>query len=349
MGWRHRALELTVVKRNARLNLQTTPEMHTIMHYLDKQLAMIAFRLDLRKQVDPFKWVKRWWYARVIRKSMTPFVKDIVEKYDADTLEGPKSVVSLAYKEYVQQNDGESITGAKLDAFVYKIIKHVKIFMFAGHDTTATTLAMALHLIDKYPEIGSKLREEHDRVLGPDPNEAPRIISADPTVLNQLPYTQAIFKETLRLFPPVGGSIRESHDPSFMLTHPKTGQRYPIYGLMVHSSCNTTMRDPDLWTRATEFLPERWMVRDEKDPLYPPKNGWRPFEMGPRACIGQELANVEIKVALALTAREFACVGDYEDGAESWEGLQAYQCESNKYQSSAHIKDKLPSKIVLRQ
>lgn len=51
------------------------------------------------------------------------------------------------------------------------------------------------------------------------------------------------------------------------------------------------------------------------DPLYPVKGAWRPFEFGPRNCVGQELAMLEIRVVLALTVREF----DFSDAYAEWD------------------------------
>lgn len=74
--------------------------------------------------------------------------------------------------------------------------------------------------------------------------------------------------------------------------------------------------DTRLWPHATEFLPERWLVGDG-DPLCAPKDGhvWRPFELGPMACIGQELAMMELKMALLVTAREV----EFEAALEEWD------------------------------
>lgn len=59
---------------------------------------------------------------------------------------------------------------------------------------------------------------------------------------------------------------------------------------------------PDLWPSPHSFIAERWLVK-EGDALSPIKGAWRPFEFGPRHCIGIELAMIEIKVILALMLR----------------------------------------------
>lgn len=68
-------------------------------------------------------------------------------------------------------------------------------------------------------------------------------------------------------------------------------------------SC-ASQRCPDLWPSPDSFIPERWLVK-EGDPLFPIKGAWRPFELGPRQCIGIELAMIEMKVIVALMLRSF--------------------------------------------
>lgn len=96
-------------------------------------------------------------------------------------------------------------------------------------------------------------------------------------------------------------------------------------------------RGPSYGEDPTKFIPERWLAKDG-DPLSPVKGTWRPFEHGPRNCIGQELALLEIKVIMALTLRSFDVSSAYEEdkspktgnGSEltssnSVEGDMAYQ------------------------
>ncbi len=90
--------------------------------------------------------------------------------------------------------------------------------------------------------------------------------------------------------------------------------RFPTGGFVVWDGNFAIHRDPELWARPTDFLPERWLVTDEKDPLHPPRNVWRPFELGARNCIGQHLATVEMKMVLALVLKDF----DVECAWEAW-------------------------------
>ncbi|KAI0387352.1 cytochrome P450 [Hypomontagnella monticulosa] len=326
-----------------RLETQTKP--NRLMATMKSQLSLIFLELDLKKFLDPLRPLKHWIYNRIIRNELVPYIHNTAQNYEK--IEGPKTIVALALKSYVNETKDYAARGNIPPKFMERVVKHIKIFMFAGHDTTATVLAYIYYLLHKHPDKAAKLYEEHDEVLGTDPAAAADLIKADPTLLNKMPYTIAILRETLRLFPPVGGSIRES-PPGHFLTHPKTGVRYPTHGFMMHSSGATLMRDPLYWKDADSFIPERFMVRDENDPLYPPKNAWRPFEMGPRNCIGQELVSVEVRLILALTAREFDFEDAYPEDAPSWMGDKAYQVTNPEIAATAHIKDGLPVRIKVR-
>ncbi|KAI1460516.1 cytochrome P450 [Annulohypoxylon moriforme] len=324
----------------ARLETQVKP--NRLMATMKSQISLMFFELDIMKQLNPTRVFKNLVFNRIIRNELVPYISNTAQNYEK--IEGPKTVVALALKSYVNEAQGSSARVSISSDFIERVVKHIKIFMFAGHDTTATVLAYTFYLLSKHPDKAAKIRAEHDEVLGVDTTIAADHIRADPTLLNKMPYTIAVLRETMRLYPPVGGSIRQS-PPGHFLTHPETGVRYPTYGFMLHSSVSTLQRDPDYWPDADSFIPERFMTHDENDPFYPMKNTWRPFKLGPRACIGQELVSVEIRLILALTVREFQVEEAYSKDAPEWMGDKAYQILNPEVVAAAHIKDGLPVKI----
>ena len=126
-------------------------------------------------------------------------------------------------------------------------------------------------------------------------------LKEEPYLLNQLPYTVAVIKETLRLFP-VGSSLRGG-EPGYCVKDPK-GCSLPTDGFLVWAVSQPIHRDPEYWPQPDTFLSERGLAAPG-DPLYPVKGAWRPFKFGPRNCIGQELAMMEIKIAMIMVLQMF--------------------------------------------
>ena len=173
-----------------------------------------------------------------------------------------------------------------------------------------------------------RLRAEHDEILGTDLEKAASTLSEKPFLLNKLPYTLAVIKETLRLYPPVS-STREGQ-AGFNIRD-EQGRDFPTAGFMVWGIPQAIQRDPAYWPSPDLFLPDRWMVSPDQ-PLHPVKGAWRAFEWGPRNCIGQELAINEMKIILVLTVRRFTVEPAYEEldrfrksGPRSVYGERGYQ------------------------
>jgi cytochrome P450 len=127
---------------------------------------------------------------------------------------------------------------------------------------------------------------------------------------SRLPYTTAFVKETLRLHPPAGTArlIPElspgNPTPVTMKIRTMSGEEenVEVNGLRVYTCQRLIHENKDIWgPDANVFRPERWL--DEKYMAKIPTGAWRPFERGPRNCIGQELAMVEAKVVLCAVAR----------------------------------------------
>lgn len=285
-----------------------------------------------------------------MKKFLTPHVQRGFEEYASTggALAGPKTINYLAIKSYMSEVRGgsgdEPLT--RIDPrFVDRAISHLKMFIFAGHDTTASTLSFTYNLLYSNPRTLAATRAEHDAVLGPDVAEAKARLSADPQLLNQMPYTIAVVREALRLFP-VAATARQGNK-DFFLTHPETGQRYPTDGFIIWGASFAVHRLEEYWERPGEFLPERWLAR-EGDPLHVRKNAFRPFELGPRNCIGQELAQLEMRAILAMTLREFDIESAYPDDAPTFLGEKAYQIMLPG-QITGHVKEGFPIRVKARK
>jgi len=222
-----------------------------------------------------------------------------------------KSVMALALESYLADK-GEN---AKLDnRFKAFASNQARLFLFAGHDTTTSVLVYTFHMLHKHPEVRARVCEEHNQVFGSDPNVAVSKLRASPALLNQIPYTTAVIKETMRFYPP-SGAMREGIPGAYLTDH--NGTQYPTDGFFISQLHLTIHTNPRVWARPKEFLPERWIV-DSDHPLHVPPHAFRVFELGPRNCIGQTLSMVELRVALVMTARTLRIRPAYEE----WDAMK---------------------------
>ena len=159
---------------------------------------------------------------------------------------------------------------------------------FTGHETTALALAWTFYLLGKNPQVEQKLWEEVDRVLeGRTPSHQD---------LARLPYVEMVFKESLRLYPPAYGVVREALADCEIGGYPvRTGSTLAIFPWAVH-------RDPRYFDQPEEFIPERW-ENDFAKTL--PRCAYFPFGAGPRVCIGNTFAQAEVPLLLAMITQRF--------------------------------------------
>lgn len=224
----------------------------------------------------------------------------------------PNTIIGLALDKYLeQQPESESLSNMSA-TFKEFALSQMKGLILAGHGTTSNTLCFIYYLLSTNPLTLQRIREEHDSMFSIDINQTSSIIIERPHILNQLPYTLAVIKETLRLFP--ADSSPRQGDVGYSLT--EGGHQYPTEGCMLWCVHQAMHRDPRYWPEPDTFIPDRWIVSKD-DPLHPTKGAWRAFEFGPRNCIGQELAMLEMKLALALTIRKF----DFSARFEEWEQI----------------------------
>ncbi|WP_415948735.1 cytochrome P450 [Streptomyces sp. KLOTTS4A1] len=165
-----------------------------------------------------------------------------------------------------------------------------------GHETTSSTLVWAWYLLARNPRARAALGEELDRVLG----------GRDPGFEDyaELAYTQAVVKETLRLYPTIWlltGLAREGAS---------IGGRSMPKGTRVWTSQWATHRDPRWYKDAEAFRPERWSGVEAEEI---PEDAWFPFGGGPRVCLGARFAMVEAVLILAVIARRFELLVDQEE------------------------------------
>lgn len=285
---------------------------------------------------------------KVMRDFFVPNIRNSIQS--GSRAVGKRTIVDLALKQFDVEADSKSRAEPN-EEFIDVLLSNLKTFLFAGHDTTATTLCWMFKSLQDNPDCLEKLRAEHTAVLGPDIDQAHEIVLKSPHLLYALPYTLAVIKETLRLYP-LAVTLREG-SADFFLTAPGSSIKYPTDKFALWDGAPATQVREDFWVRGSEFFPDRWLAT-EGDPLYPPKDAWRPFSMGPRNCIGLELALVELRLVAVMVARKF----DIEEAWDKWDAKQGHQGPQPKINGerlyrvgtgTVHAKDGMPCHIRIKQ
>lgn len=159
-------------------------------------------------------------------------------------------------------------------------------FLFAGHETTASTLTWALYLLASTPDAQDRVAAEGDQLLA----------SATPTpeALHQLDYTSRVVEETLRLYPPAIAIARKARRSTSL------GGYRLRRGTAVLIAFYAIGRDPHHWPDPTTFNPDRFAPNGDLAGAH----AHLPFGLGPRQCLGARFATTEARLTLAtITSR----------------------------------------------
>jgi cytochrome P450 len=167
-----------------------------------------------------------------------------------------------------------------------EMVDQVAIFFLAGHETSASALAWALYLLALYPDIQDQVAAE---------------VSALPDIptfsdIARLKLTRDVFRETLRLYPPVPMMVRENTCPEeFRGRKARPGAQIVLSPWHQH-------RHERLWANPDAFDPARWQTDEGRASS---RNAFMPFSSGPRVCPGAGFAMVEGPLLLALLVKSY--------------------------------------------
>ncbi|MBD2095321.1 cytochrome P450 [Trichocoleus sp. FACHB-591] len=188
---------------------------------------------------------------------------------------GRKDVLSLMMA--VRDEQGQAMTDEEIRDELLTIL-------FAGHETTATTLAWAFYQIHRNPQVREKLLHELDSMGD----------RSSPMELAQLPYLNAICQEALRMYPVLPVIFpRVAKSPVQI-----AGQEFAPETTFIPSIYLVHYRE-ELYPNAQQFQPERFLERQ-----YSPSE-YLPFGGGSRRCLGYALAQLEMKLVLATVLSQY--------------------------------------------
>ncbi|MBC3784024.1 cytochrome P450 [Spirosoma utsteinense] len=163
----------------------------------------------------------------------------------------------------------------------------------AGHETTAVSMAWTLHLLTEHPAVLARLQAEAKTVLG-DKRTPP------PDAFRALPYAMQVVQESLRLYPPawIMSRLAIADDPIGPHTIP-AGSTALVSPYLLH-------RDPASWPDPERFDPERFAPNTSGTLPSRHSYAYLPFGGGPRLCIGNQFALMEMQILLAMLVRTFS-------------------------------------------
>ena len=197
------------------------------------------------------------------------------------TGERGKDVLSLLID--ASDEDGNQLTDRQ-------IRDEVMTLLFAGHDTTTSTVAFMFYELARRPDVVEALREEQDRVLGGERPDAAMLMSG------KLELLEMVQDETLRMYPPAWIGARKAIE-----TFEFAGKQIPA-GAYVSYSSWVSHHIPEVFPEPDVFRPERF-ERERKSAL--PKGAYIPFGAGSRICIGMRFGQLEIKAIVSELLRRF--------------------------------------------
>ncbi|MFP5481182.1 MAG: cytochrome P450 [Alphaproteobacteria bacterium] len=164
-----------------------------------------------------------------------------------------------------------------------EMVDQVAIFFLAGHETSASALAWALYLLATHPEAQQRVAAEAEG------------LRPEFGVVGSLRFTRDVFREALRLYPPVPMMVRETARPEeFRGRRVKPGAQVVISPWHLH-------RHERIWERPDEFDPDRWTGEAREAA----REGYLPFSRGARVCPGAGFAMLEGTLMLAHLVRAF--------------------------------------------
>jgi len=170
-----------------------------------------------------------------------------------------------------------------------ELLDELMTLIIAGHETSAITLNWCWYFISQNPAVEQKLHQEVDNNVNP--GNTPEFDQLD-----NLPYIKQIVDETLRYYPPVWMFSRKAiHDDYY-------GEYFVAAGTDIFITPYFLHRHPDYWRNAEIFDPERFSQESIKSQH---KNAYIPFSAGPRRCIGDFFATIEMQIHIGLMARSF--------------------------------------------
>lgn len=236
--------------------------------------------LNLRAFIQGPRWMPRFFSRKTkstaadIRRLITGLTEQRMFEIDAGTAPDDLATKIMTTAD---PETGQTFTTDEM-------VDQVAIFFLAGHETSASALAWTLYLMALYPEWQDKVAAEAQGV------------TSDFASVSKLRIARDVFREALRLYPPVPMMVRETICPEEM-----RGRKAPLGSQVVLSPWHLH-RHERLWDNPDGFDPTRWGTENGKQCQ---RDAYIPFSAGPRVCTGAGFAMVEGVLLMAMLLARF--------------------------------------------
>lgn len=232
---------------------------------------------------------KGWWFSLSgqvkkhleLAKENNSIIQEIIEERITSKNEVNDLLQMLLETRYEDTGEGMSIT---------QLIDEIKILFIAGHETTANALTFTLHLLGNDPVVQQKVLDEILKIK----SETDDLVEQ----LQNMPYTNAVLNESMRLFPPAWITDRQNVEDDNL------GQFNIKKGTLIGVSFYELHRNPKYWENPEEFNPERFLGEQRKHSM----QYFYPFGAGPRMCIGAGFAIYEMCLAISHIVERYKIV-----------------------------------------
>lgn len=216
-------------------------------------------------------------------------------------------LAAMIYRRFAEYERGESIRYQDIlaglmeatdpvtgDRFSYEeLVDQVCMLFLAGHETSASALTWSLYLLSHCPHLQERICAEIKVAV-----DSREFELSD---MKNLPTASNVFREALRLYPPVGFFAREAaHTQCIRDKQVSQGSPILISPWLLH-------RHRELWNRPDEFDPDRFNTPEGRESA---KCAYLPFSKGPRVCIGAAFATQEAVLVLASMVRRYCIESD---------------------------------------
>lgn len=249
-------------------------------HHAQRAMILMIYRLPP---------VLSTWGSRRAARRIRAILSGIIARRMAERADGQQAGphdILCGMMDAVDPVTGDSLSYEEL-------VDQVCTLFLAGHETSASALTWALYLISQCPHLQDQIATEIEAAVG-----KRDFVAGD---IKDLPALGNVFRETLRLYPPVGFFVREAAQSQCIRNKDvKKGSPILISPWLLH-------RHRTLWERPDDFAPERFETETGKASA---KCAYIPFSKGPRVCIGAAYATQEAVLILASIVRRYRVEAD---------------------------------------